>query len=35
MRFADGKIADSWIFADECGLLLQLGAPDLLQPDRA
>ena len=35
MRFADGKIADSWTFADECGLLLQLGAPDLLHRDRA
>jgi hypothetical protein len=30
MRFADGKIADNWTFADEFGLLLQLGAPNLL-----
>lgn len=35
MRFTAGKITDSWIFADEFGLLLQLGTPDLLQPDRA
>jgi hypothetical protein len=34
MRFAAGKITDSWIFADEFGLLLQLGTPDLLHPDR-
>ena len=30
MRFADGKVTESWVFADEFGLLLQLGAPDLL-----
>lgn len=30
MRFADEKIVESWTFADEFGLLLQLGAPDLL-----
>jgi predicted ester cyclase len=30
MRFADGKVAESWIFADEFGLLLQLGVPNLL-----
>jgi predicted ester cyclase len=30
LRFADGKIAESWTFADEFGLLLQLGEPDLL-----
>jgi predicted ester cyclase len=30
MRFDDGRIAESWTFADEFGLLLQLGAPDLL-----
>lgn len=30
MRFADGKMTESWTFADEFGLLLQLGAPDLL-----
>ncbi|HET6492024.1 MAG TPA: ester cyclase [Burkholderiales bacterium] len=34
MRFAAGKITDSWVFADEFGLLLQLGTPDLLHPDR-
>jgi len=30
MRFADGKVTESWSFADELGLLLQLGAPNLL-----
>lgn len=30
MRFHDGKIAESWVFADEFALLLQLGAPNLL-----
>lgn len=30
MRFADDKIVESWTFADEFGLLLQLGAPNLL-----
>jgi predicted ester cyclase len=30
MRFADGRCAESWTFADELGLLLQLGAPTLL-----
>ena len=30
MRFADGRITESWTFADEFGLLLQLGAPNLL-----
>ncbi|MNC86477.1 hypothetical protein D3C83_21440 [compost metagenome] len=35
MRVAGGKITDSWIFADAFGLLLQLGTPDPLHPDRA
>ena len=30
MNFADGKWQESWTFADELGLLLQLGAPNLL-----
>lgn len=30
MKFADGKIVESWTFADEFGLLLQLGQPNLL-----
>jgi predicted ester cyclase len=30
LRFAGGKVAESWTFADEFGLLLQLGAPNLL-----
>jgi len=30
MRFAEGKIIESWTFADEFGLLLQLGVPDRL-----
>jgi hypothetical protein len=30
MRFADRKMTDSWTFADEFGMLLQLGAPNLL-----
>ena len=30
MRFRDGKWTESWTFADELGLLLQLGAPNLL-----
>ncbi len=29
-RFAGGKWKESWCFGDELGLLLQLGAPDLL-----
>ena len=28
MRFADGKWKEAWYFADELGLLLQLGAVD-------
>jgi len=30
MNFRDGHWADSWTFADELGLLLQLGRPNLL-----
>ena len=30
-RFAGGKLKESWRFGDELGLLLQLGAPNLLQ----
>lgn len=30
MRFGEGKIVESWMFADEFGLLLQLGVPNLL-----
>lgn len=30
MKFADGKMVESWTFADEFGLLLQLGRPNLL-----
>ncbi|MGQ0752214.1 MAG: ester cyclase, partial [Betaproteobacteria bacterium] len=30
LRFANGRIAETWTFADEFGLLLQLGAPNLL-----
>ena len=30
MRFADGKVTESWVFADEFGFLLQLGKPNLL-----
>jgi predicted ester cyclase len=30
MKFADGKVTESWTFADEFGLLLQLGQPHLL-----
>jgi predicted ester cyclase len=30
LRFANGKIAESWTFADELGLSLQLNAPNLL-----
>ena len=30
MRFSGGKYQESWIFADELGLLSQLGAPNLL-----
>lgn len=30
LRFADGKVTESWTFADEFGLLLQIGAPNLL-----
>jgi predicted ester cyclase len=29
-RFTDGKWRESWTCADELGLLLQLGAPNLL-----
>ncbi len=29
MTFADGKVAESWTFADEFGLLLQLGQPHI------
>ena len=31
MRFADGKWKDAWYFADELGLVLQLGALQMLQ----
>jgi len=30
LKFAGGKWQSSWTFADELGLLLQLGRPDLL-----
>ena len=30
MKFADGAWKESWTFADELGMLLQLGAPNLL-----
>ena len=30
MRITDGKWKEAWYFADELGLLLQLGAADLL-----
>lgn len=30
MNFKDGRWADSWTFADELGLLLQMGRPNLL-----
>ena len=30
MRFSGGKCQESWTFADELGVLLQLGAPNLL-----
>ena len=30
-RFADGRLKESWRFGDELGMLLQLGAPNLLQ----
>ena len=30
IRFNDGKWQESWTFADELGMLLQLGAPNLL-----
>lgn len=30
MKFADGKVVESWTFADEFALLLQLGQPNLL-----
>jgi predicted ester cyclase len=30
MKFADGRVTESWTFADEFGLLLQLGRPHLL-----
>ena len=29
-RFVEGKWKDSWYFGDELGMLLQLGAPNLL-----
>jgi len=29
MRFDDGRVTESWIFADEFALLLQLGVPNL------
>ena len=31
MRVVDGKWTESWYFGDELGLLLQLGAVDMLQ----
>ncbi len=30
MKFSGSQWQESWIFADELGLLLQLGAPNLL-----
>ena len=30
MKFTEGQWQESWTFADELGLLLQLGAPDVL-----
>lgn len=30
MKFADGRVIESWAFADEFALLLQLGRPNLL-----
>jgi predicted ester cyclase len=30
MKFSDGRVTESWTFADEFGLLLQLGKPHLL-----
>ena len=30
IRFSDGKWQESWTFADELGMLLQLGAPNLV-----
>ncbi len=30
MKFTDGQWKESWTFADELGMLLQLGVPDLL-----
>lgn len=30
MNFRDGRCVDNWTFADELGLLLQLGRPNLL-----
>ena len=30
MRFVDGMWKEGWYFGDELGMLLQLGAPDLL-----
>jgi len=30
MKFADGKVTESWTFADEFGMLLQLGQPNLM-----
>lgn len=34
MNFKNGEWADSWTFADELGLLLQLGQPDWLMGER-
>ena len=31
MRVADGKWVESWYFGDELGMLLQLGAVNMLQ----
>jgi hypothetical protein len=30
MKFTDGQWRESWTFADELGLMLQLGAPNLV-----
>ena len=30
MKFTDGKVTEGWTFADEFGMLLQLGRPNLL-----
>lgn len=34
VRFAGSKVTESWVFADEFALLLQLGAPNLLLPPK-